>query len=132
MNEPSASVEAHYREGIARFNRGEFYEAHDSWEAAWRNAPAEDRLFYKGLIHATVCIYQWISGNRRSATRLYESAQRYLGGYPDVHRGSHVRSLRERLAIILADIVDPESTAPAGRESDFRGVIRIEVDPPDR
>ena len=129
MLEPYTTVEANYLEGLAHFNCGEFYEAHDSWEAAWRNCPAEDRSFYKGLIHATVCIYQWIRGNRPSATRLYQSAQRYLGGYPDVHRGSHVRSFRERLAIILADIVDPESTASAGRESDFRGVIRIEVDP---
>jgi len=127
---PPASVESNYLEGVARFNRGEFYEAHDFWEAAWRASPPDDRLFYKGLIHATVSIYHWIGGNRKGASRLYRSADRYLSGFPDVYRGLRVRSFRERLAITLADIVDPESTAAAGKASDFCGVIRIEVDFP--
>ena len=37
-------------EGILLFNRGQFFEAHEVWEDAWRRARDEDRVFLHGLI----------------------------------------------------------------------------------
>jgi len=37
-------------EGILLFDRGQFFEAHEVWEDAWRRARDEDRLLLHGLI----------------------------------------------------------------------------------
>ena len=37
-------------DGIVLFNRGQFFEAHEVWEDAWRRARGEDEVFLHGLI----------------------------------------------------------------------------------
>src|SRR5512145_2639201 len=36
--------------GVALFNDGSFFEAHDVWEDAWRESEGDVRLFLQGLI----------------------------------------------------------------------------------
>ncbi len=43
-------VPAAVREGVRRFNRRRYMSAHEVWEDAWREAPAEDRSFLEALV----------------------------------------------------------------------------------
>lgn len=38
------------REGVALFNRREYWESHEAWEDIWREGNPTERLFYQGLI----------------------------------------------------------------------------------
>jgi len=51
-----------YLSGIARFNAGEFWEAHEAWEEIWIAEGGELRLFYQGLIQVAAALHH--HGNR--------------------------------------------------------------------
>src|SRR5205807_6188338 len=44
--------------GLDLMRRGEYFEAHEELEIAWRAAPPEERDFLQGLVHVTVAWYQ--------------------------------------------------------------------------
>lgn len=60
MNYPDA-----YLEGIRLFNAGQFWHAHEQWEACWLVAPEPDATFYKGIIQAAAALVKWQQGNQR-------------------------------------------------------------------
>ncbi len=77
--------------------RGEFFEAHEELEEAWRAAPEEERDFYQGLVHVTVAWYQAGRGNRVGCERQLEKAARRLGPFAPEHRGVAVASVLEQV-----------------------------------
>src|SRR6185312_1020920 len=56
-----------YLAGIACFNRGDYFDAHEVWEELWMDCPSADRRFFQALIQAAVSLYHWGNGNRGSA-----------------------------------------------------------------
>jgi predicted metal-dependent hydrolase len=73
--------------------RGEYFEAHEELELAWRAAEAEERDFYQGLVHVTVAWYQAGRGNRNGCARQLEKAKLRLGPYAPKHRGVDVEDI---------------------------------------
>jgi uncharacterized protein len=61
-----------YLEGIAHFNAGRYYEAHEIWEEIWLRSAGETKLFYQMLIQAAVGLYHCRRGNARGTWALYE------------------------------------------------------------
>ena len=45
-----------YREGIRLFNAGEFWHAHEQWEACWLIAREPELTFYQGIIQAAAAL----------------------------------------------------------------------------
>jgi uncharacterized protein len=68
-----------FREGLALFDRGKFYDAHEVLEDVWRVAAGEEKLFLQGLIQAAVALHHHSTGNTRGACSLLERAIRNLG-----------------------------------------------------
>jgi hypothetical protein len=60
------------RQGIAEFNRGEFFEQHESLETAWRAEPRPLRELYQGILQIGVACYQIERGNVSGALKLFE------------------------------------------------------------
>ena len=60
-------------QGIACFNRREFFEAHEVWETLWRATPGPERALYQGLIQVAVACLHLTRGNAAGAR--YELAQ---------------------------------------------------------
>jgi uncharacterized protein len=77
---------------------GEFFAAHEAFEAAWRTAEAEERDFFQGLVHVAVAWYQAGRGNRTGCERQLEKARRRLGAYAPSHRGLDLQPLLAQLA----------------------------------
>ena len=63
------------RAGIAHFDAGEFFDAHEVWEALWHDCPANDRRFVQSLIQAAVSLYHWVNGNTAGAATLFHSGR---------------------------------------------------------
>jgi predicted metal-dependent hydrolase len=67
----STSEASPFLVGIAHFNRGEFFEAHEMWELLWRETTGPRADFYKGLIQCAVAFHHLRRGNLDGARRVY-------------------------------------------------------------
>ncbi|TMD10437.1 MAG: DUF309 domain-containing protein [Chloroflexi bacterium] len=103
--------------GIALFNGGEFWEAHEAWEAAWtpdRRGP--DSGFYKGLIQVAAGCLHYRRRNRRGTLNKWRSGADYLRPYLPRHHGVELAPLVVRVdemrAAVEAQTVWPELELP--------------------
>jgi len=85
-----STVVADYKRGLALARRGEFFQAHEAFETAWRAAAPSERDFFQGLVHAVVFAYQAGRGKRIGAERQRQKALRRLATYAPAHRGLDV------------------------------------------
>lgn len=109
---PAAEYDPRYLAGIAHFNRGEYFEAHEVWEDLWHETPGPDRRYVQGLIQAAVAVYHANNGNGRGARRLFDSGRRYMSGFGSPHLGLDAAPFWAALGRALADfLADPP---PAG------------------
>jgi predicted metal-dependent hydrolase len=79
-----------YLAGIACFNRGEYFDAHEVWEELWMECPSAERRFIQSLIQAAVALYHWERGNAAGADRLFRSGRRYMEPYAPLYFGLDV------------------------------------------
>jgi uncharacterized protein len=81
MDNGATSYDPRYLAGIVLFNRGDFFEAHEAWEALWMETTGPDKKFYQGLIQAAVALCHFCNGNLRGAHKLYHSSRDYMQRY---------------------------------------------------
>jgi hypothetical protein len=93
--------------GIEQMRRGEFFEAHESFEDVWRASGPAEKDFFQGLVHYTVAWYQAGRGNRTGCMRQLEKARRRLAAFGPEHRGVDV-------AAALASVEDAAQRVAAG------------------
>jgi predicted metal-dependent hydrolase len=98
-----STVDDRYQQGLALARRGEFFEAHEEFELAWRNCDATERDFFQGLVHVVVSAYQRGRGRPVAAESQRQKALRRLAAFEPMHRGLDVAHLRTRLERAEAD-----------------------------
>jgi|GEM_PF-565204 predicted metal-dependent hydrolase len=104
MSEGDVSiVEGHYQDGLALGARGDWFEAHEAFETAWRACEADERDFFQGLVHVVVSSYQRERGKPIAAESQRVKALRRLAAFAPRHRGIDVGSLLEALERAEAD-----------------------------
>jgi predicted metal-dependent hydrolase len=64
--------------GIEQFNRGEFFEQHETLEAAWRAESRPVRELYQGILQIGVACYQIERGNLPGSLKMFERGLRRL------------------------------------------------------
>jgi predicted metal-dependent hydrolase len=79
--------------GLELMRRGEYFEAHEQIELAWRDAPPGERDFLQGLVHVTVAWYQAGRGRPVACASQLEKARRRLAPYAPAHRGVDVAAV---------------------------------------
>ncbi len=79
--------ELRFQEGIGQFNRGQFFEAHETWEEIWLAAQEPERTFLQGMIQVAAAFHHYFRGNRAGAKSLLEAGLKKLGSFQPVHRG---------------------------------------------
>ena len=84
--------------GLALLRAGEWFEAHEELELAWRVAPEAERDFCQGLVHVAVAWYQAGRGNAVGCSRQLAKATRRLGPYAPEHRNVDVDDLLAQLS----------------------------------
>jgi len=82
-----------YLEGIRLFNAGEYWHAHEQWEACWLTAAEPDALFFKGIIQAAAALVHWQRGKPRGLRRNWEKARPKLVALPPQMHGLDLRAL---------------------------------------
>jgi len=84
--------------GIKLFNKGEYFEAHEALELAWRDEQEAIREVYRGILQIGVAYYHILKGNYRGAMKMFERAKKWLAGYPSPCRGLDLNRLKKDAA----------------------------------
>jgi predicted metal-dependent hydrolase len=98
MSEPDVTtVDREYKHGLELARGGQFFEAHEAFELAWRACDSSERDFFQGLVHVVVSAYQRRRGKPVAAERQRLKALRRLAAFEPAHRGLDLRALRAAL-----------------------------------
>ncbi|MER3415529.1 MAG: DUF309 domain-containing protein [Gemmataceae bacterium] len=102
--EPEAGgrYDPRYLAGIIFFNQGDYFEAHEVWEALWAASAAPVRKFYQGLIQAAVALLHLGNGNWNGARRLFCSARQYMAPYMPRYLGLDVEAFWGQMEKVFA------------------------------
>jgi predicted metal-dependent hydrolase len=77
-NDPADRDRPLLREGVALFNRGEYHEAHEVLETAWRRLRGDERQVYQALIQVATAFHFAVRARWRGAVLLLPRALRRL------------------------------------------------------
>ncbi|HNZ13118.1 MAG TPA: DUF309 domain-containing protein [Anaerolineaceae bacterium] len=101
--------------GMEHFNQGEYFEAHEWLELAWREEKRPIRELYRGILQVGVAYHHLRRGNIRGAIRLLERAEGWLAQFPDVCQGVDVRRLRQDADRVRQVLEENEATGATVR-----------------
>jgi predicted metal-dependent hydrolase len=87
--------------GIALFNAGEYFEAHEALENAWRAEPGPIRELYQAILQVAVTYYHLQRGNYAGATKVAARCRVKLEACPERCAGVDVAGLRRNLAAVM-------------------------------
>ena len=102
----------HLKRGIACFNRGEFFDAHEHLEDAWRACSPKQKLFYQGLVQVAVAFHHHSTGNRVGSRSVLLRAMKNLRGHSGQTDGIELQNLLKSLGE-WQDAVDRDLPLPA-------------------
>jgi predicted metal-dependent hydrolase len=98
--------------GRAAFNRGEYFEAHELWEEAWRDLDGVERIHVQGLIQIAAGLHHLQQRRPRPAVGLLRK------GLDKISRAAfapsvdlHVEELARDVARLLAELDAPGARA---------------------
>lgn len=94
-----------YLKGIEYFNRQDYFEAHEDWEALWHDTHDKSKDFYQGLIQVTSALHHFRNGNLRGARILHDTGIQLLSTYGDFFQGIDLKELRDNFNHSLREIV---------------------------
>ena len=81
-------------DGRAAFNRGDYYDAHEHWEAVWDDADEPERQWLQGMIQIATGLHKLSQRNSEVARRLITSGLGKLAGAPARIDGIDVAGMR--------------------------------------
>jgi hypothetical protein len=118
-------VDEWLRDGLELIRRGEFFEAHESLEDAWRAAEPAEKDFFQGLVHVAVAWHHAGRGNRPGCERQLAKAVRRLEPFTPMHRGVDLGRLLRSVKAAQAAVQSGSLELPppdVGRRSGTRPV----------
>ena len=95
-------IEQQLKQGIDEFNRGHFFECHDTLEELWMETVGEDRLFLQGLIQISVGFYHLFNQNYKDATSQFTKGLEKLDRYRPSYRGIELEGFMKQVVGWLA------------------------------
>lgn len=118
MQQCDESPSGELLKALGEFNRGDWFECHETLEDLWVGEEGEIRDFFQGVLQVAVALHHWRGGNFAGAIRLLESGVGYLSRVRPVCQRVDVAGLiaasnrlREALSLLgperMAEI-DPE------------------------
>jgi len=111
-----------YLAGIAHYNAGEFWEAHEDWEDIWNEEASDLRLYYQGLIQVAAALHHFGHGNWSGMNKLLKAGTEKLECFRPRAMGLDLDAFLEELA--------PWCALAAARTGAHVPVLRVPDEPP--
>ncbi len=97
--------------GAEQFARGEYFDAHETWEDVWREASGEEKVVLGALIQAAAGLLKHEQGNVNGMRRLLDRACRVLEA-PPVDSPFDAEALAAELRVVRAAADAPVRARP--------------------
>ena len=104
MRECDESPPPLLREGIAQFNRGDYFEQHETLERLWRAEPREVRRLYQGILQIGVACYHLRRRNYHGTVSMLTRGARYLIPFSPRCQGVDVERLLIEATTVLTAV----------------------------
>ena len=100
-------------EGIAQFNRGEFFEQHETLERLWRAERRDVRRLYQGILQIGVAFHHLQRRNHHGTVYMLTRGARYLAPFAPTCQRVDVDALLSAAAAALSEVerLGPERLA---------------------
>jgi len=131
MDDCSAPLHPQAIDGIRLFNSGQYYEAHEALENAWKGEKGRIRDLYRGILQVAVVYLHITRKNYNGALKVYGRSTKWLKDWPEICRGVDVGMLRrdaqavfeemQRLGMENIDKFNPSLLKPVQWEDDMPG-----------
>ncbi|BEH10356.1 MULTISPECIES: DUF309 domain-containing protein [Geobacter] len=72
------SISGKLLQALGEFNRGDWFECHETLEDLWIGSEGEIRDFYQGALQLAVALHHWRNGNFGGAMSLLKGGAGYL------------------------------------------------------
>ena len=112
-------------EGIAQFNRGEYFEQHETLELLWRAERRDVRRLYQGILQIGVAFHHLRRRNHHGTVYMLTRGAGYLTPFAPRCQGVNVERLLKDAAAALAEVerLGPQRLA----EFDWRLAPAVEL-----
>ena len=112
-------------EGIAQFNRGEYFEQHETLELLWRAERRDVRRLYQGILQIGVAFHHLRRRNHHGTVYMLTRGAGYLTPFGPRCQGVNVERLLKDAAAALAEVerLGPQRLA----EFDWRLAPKVEL-----
>ncbi len=112
--------------GLELFNHGEYFEAHEALETAWREESGPVRELYRGILQIAVAYYHILRGNYIGAVKMFHRSQTWLAPFPGSCRGIDLAGFRQDYARVeeLLHRLGPERIVSFDREM-FKPIVYV-------
>ena len=80
--------------GINLFNQGEYFEAHELLEEAWKEDITPGRELYRAILQIGIAYLQIERGNYKGAIKMFLRVRQWIDPFPDVCRGIDIKRLK--------------------------------------
>ncbi len=114
-----------YLKGIDLFNASAYYEAHEAWEDIWREAQAEERLFYQGLIQTAAALLHYDRDNLRGVNLCMKNALAKLESLPAIFMSLDLPAFMQQLRMFVGDALEDESSSVSKNVAQPHPTIRL-------
>jgi len=91
-------------EGLRLFNAGEYFEAHEALEDAWKEEKGKVGELYRGVLQIAVVYLHVARRNYNGAVKVYGRSQRWLKDWPEICRGIEVGELRRDAEAVITEV----------------------------
>ena len=92
MNEEK-EINLLFKEGLNHYRRGNYFDAHESWEELWSDYYLPDRRFIQGLIQLSVSFVHLERDNLKGARSLLNKSIEKFEEFKELQRGINVTNL---------------------------------------
>ena len=91
-------------DGLRLFNAGEFFEAHEALEDAWKAETGKVRDLYRGILQIAVVYLHITRQNYNGAVKVYGRSQKWLKDWPEICRGIEVGKLCRDAEVVINEV----------------------------
>ena len=91
-------------EGIAQFNRGEYFEQHETLETLWRAEPRDVRRLYQGILQIGVAFHHLRRLNHHGTVYMLTRGSQYLVPFAPRCQRVDVEALLRAAALALQEV----------------------------
>src|SRR5881392_3601505 len=91
-------------EGIEQFNRGEYFEQHETLELLWRAEPRDVRRLYQGILQIGVAFHHLRKRNHHGTVYMLTRGSRYLAPFAPRCQRVDVDALLAAAAAALREV----------------------------